>query len=97
MDNTIVVNNSLMGGSTRGDQADIGRVYSIAGILPSTDKGDPIAGIVNPQSKEMANSNVRSGAKPSIDQNSNEQAQLVSEHDPDCDKRATLNIGIGGK
>ena len=48
MDDTISVNNSLVGGSAREGWADIGWVYSIAGVLPSTEKGDPIAGIVNP-------------------------------------------------
>ena len=48
MYDTISVNNSLMGGSTGGDWADIGRVDPIAGVLPSTEIGDPIDGIVNP-------------------------------------------------
>ena len=46
-------NNSLMGGSTRRNQVDIGRGDYIAVVQLSMEKCDPIAGIVHSNEPQM--------------------------------------------
>ena len=53
LDSTMPDNNSLMGGSTRGNQVDIGRGDYIAVVQLSMEKCDPIAGIVHSNEPQM--------------------------------------------
>ena len=52
IDDSISGNSSLMGGSAGGNRADIGRVGPTVDVLPSTEIGNPIDDIVNPQLKD---------------------------------------------
>ena len=55
LDRTIPCNNSLVGGSARGNQVDIGWGDSLAVVQLSMEKVHPIAGIANPKINRWKN------------------------------------------
>ena len=95
IDDSISVNSSLTGGSAGGDQADIGRVDPTVDVLPSTEIGDPISDIVNPQSNDKENLNDKTGSKYLIDKNLKEQPKVGLKHVLNCDQRDKSDGGMG--
>ena len=65
IDDLVLGNSSLTGGSAGGDQADIGRGGPTVDVLPSTETGNPIDDIVHPPLKDK-NENGRGESKGTI-------------------------------
>ena len=79
LDSTMPYNNSLMGGSARGNQAGIGQGDYIVVVQLFMENCDHIFCIIHPNEPQMGESNIKSGAKPSLN-------LFGSQSDTSCNK-----------